>query len=131
MPSPTANCDIVLQGSVSSGTTRKTFTILPPTAYAYDQTNQWVFYQPYVYALTTGQYWYLASQQQVATSTTPARFTTTTWAYSVAYPTQSLGMDLFWYSNTRGWMQGRAWDLPMRVSVWAGGWQPSVVQSRC
>jgi len=131
VPTPTAACDVYLQGSGVFASTNKVYTILPPIAYAYDQPSQWVFYQPYVYASATGQIWYLASQQQVATSTNPAPFTTTKWAYGAALPAQSVGMDLWWYSNTRGWMQGRAWDLPMRVATYAGALLSPVVQSRC
>ena len=55
-----------------------------------------------------------------------------TWWYGAALPAQSVGMDLYWYSNTHGWRQGRIWALPMHVSTKQGTyWIGSGPNSRC
>ena len=109
-------------------------SIAPPIVYALDQSSQYVYWSGFVYNYTTGATTWPATpvfQQSIATKSTPAAFGGAQTVRLTGGATQSIGVNVYWWSGTRGWLAGSAWDLPMWVGQPIGMTYSGLTNSRC
>jgi hypothetical protein len=108
-------------------------SIAPPIVYAQDATSQYVYWASFIYDYSTGATtWNAPSYQQaIATRTTPAHFAGAQSARVSGGGAQAIGMNVYWWSATQGWLVGAAWDLPMWVGQHSGSTFTGGTNNRC
>jgi hypothetical protein len=118
----------------SSGQIIREISIAPPIVYALDQPSQYVYWSGFVYNFTTGATTWPATptfQQAIATQSTAATFAGNQAVRLTGGGTQAIGVNVYWWSGTRGWLSGSAWDLPMWVGQQTGLTYSGATNNRC
>jgi hypothetical protein len=120
------------QFTFSGGVVLRDVSIAPPTVYALDAPSQYVYWAGFVYDFNSGATtWHSAYREGIATRTTPAPFTGAQQVRVTGGGTQAIGVNVYWWSATRGWLAGSAWDLPMWVAQASGTTFTGATNNRC
>jgi hypothetical protein len=120
------------QFAFSGGVVLRDISIAPPIVYALDAPSQYVYWAGFVYDFNSGATtWHSTYREGIATRTTPSPFAGAQAVRVTGGGTQAIGVNVYWWSSTRGWLAGSAWDLPMWVAQASGTVFTGATNNRC